>query len=206
MACSTSLELDPGGSDSGPWLTWHAAPTRDGGIQPGQWSVRDSAGRTAINLTAPGIVVDWPGAQIGWMRTSGVPGVAPEKQWAPDRGKLGRRPGEDWKKAIRVQVAYAPDAAATWEQAGVGAWSTFASLMALLRANAADGLLPQLPLLSFVGHDAVRIGQGTTLVGRFRLLRFAPRPACLAEEEDEGPAPLWDAPPTGRLFDDEIPF
>jgi hypothetical protein len=207
MAYSTSLDLDPGGSDSGPWLTWHAAPTRDGSAQPGQWSVRDSAGRAVVNLTAPGLVIDWPNARIGWMRTSGVPGVAPEKQWSEDRAKLGRRPGEDWKKAVRVSVAYAPDAAATWEQAGVGACATFAAVMALLRENAADAQLPKLPLLSFVGHDAVRVGAGTTLVGKFKLLRFVPRPLCLAEEEDDAEpvGPSWDTP-TGKLLDDEIPW
>jgi hypothetical protein len=205
VAYSTSLDLDAGIGDSGPWLSWHAAPTRNGGIQPGQWSVRDGAGRTAINLTSPGLVVDWPNSRIGWMHTSGMPGVAPEKQWSEDRSKLGRRPGEDWKKAIRVQVAYGPDMRAVWEQAGTGSWATFAAIMALLREHQADAQLPKLPLLTFTGHDAVRLGVGTTLVGRFKLLRFVPRPACLEEEDGEPVGSSLRGAPTG-LFDDEMPF
>jgi hypothetical protein len=206
VAYSTSLDFDAGSSDSGPWLRWHAGQTHDGSIAAGQWSVRDSDGVTVVNLTKPGLVLNWPVSKIGWMLTSGAQGVAPEKQWALDRSKLGRQPGRDWKKALHCEVAYARDARAVWEQSGVGAWSTFARIMATLREHNADQELPALPLLTFTGHDAVRVGMGATLIAKFSLVRFVPRPDCLTEEDDAEPAEPLRGAPTGSLFDDEIPF
>ena len=176
-----TMDFDAGQADVGPWLTWHAAPTRDGAHTAGTWSVRDSAGRTTVNLT-PGFVFDWPAAQTGWMQTSGVPGVAPQKRWNASRARFERQPGEDWKRALRVPVAYTPDVCSIWEQASAAAWIGFVDLMALLK-DMAPGNLPNLPLVSFTSHRQVKLGNGVTLVPTFKLIRFVPRPLCLPNED-----------------------
>jgi hypothetical protein len=181
-----SMGLDAGQQDTGPWLTWHAVPTRDGAHAAGTWSVRDSAGRTTVNLT-PGFVFDWPAAQTGWMQTTGVPGVAPQKRWNASRAKFERQPSDDWKRALRVPVAYTPDARAMWEQASASAWMGFVDLMQLLK-DSAPGELPKLPLIAATGHRQVKLGNGVTLVPIFKLPRFVQRPLCLPDEEATAPS------------------
>ena len=82
-----SMDFDAGAGEQGPWLRWHAAPTRDGAHGPGTWSVKDAAGSTTVNLTN-GAVFDWPGSVTGWMQTSGTPGVAPQKRWNASRARF----------------------------------------------------------------------------------------------------------------------
>ena len=71
-----------------------------------------------------------------------------------------------------------------------------------LLKDAAPKELPNLPLLAYTGHRAVRLGQGSTLVPQFKLLRFVPRPLCLAEDEALQPAQpqsdQWGATPPPR--------
>jgi hypothetical protein len=75
-------------------------------------------------------VFDLPAAQTGWMQTSGIPGVAPQKKWNASRAKFERQPGDDWKRALRVPVAYTPEARAIWDQASAAAWMCFCDLIA----------------------------------------------------------------------------
>ncbi len=154
-------------------------------------------GRAAVDLSG-GFVVDWPAGKTGWIQTGGVPGVAPRKQWNASRSQFERQPGDDWKRAMRVPIAYLLNGAPTlvvWEQNSVGAWTGFCDLMALLR-TAAPGELPKLLLVSFAGHRSVKLGNGVTLVPMFKVLRYVPRPPCLpdggAMAQPTGDA--WGAP------------
>jgi hypothetical protein len=180
-----STGFDTGAQDTGPWLIWHASATRDGAHKPGTWSVKDASGtRTAVNLT-PGFVLDWPASKTGWMQASGVPGVAPKKQWNASRSKFERQPGDDFKKAIHAPVAYLVDgtpAFAIWEQNSVAAFMGFADLMTQLFANAAAEL-PKLPVLAFTTHRQVKLSNGVTLVPVFQLKRFVARPVCLPDPD-----------------------
>jgi hypothetical protein len=194
-----SMDFDAGAQDLGPWLTWHAALTRDGAHAAGTWSVKDSAGRASVNLMA-GFVFDWPGTKTGWVQAGGVPGVAPRKQWNASRGRFERQPGDDWKRAMRAPVAYLLNGTPTlaiWEQNSAAAWIGFCDLMVLLRAGA-PGELPKLPLVSFTGHRSVKLGNGITLVPMFKVLRYVPRPVCLPDEDAavQSPADAWGASPS----------
>jgi hypothetical protein len=192
-----SMDFDAGAQDNGPWLTWHAAPTRDGAHTAGTWSVKDNTGRATVNLTT-GFVLDWPASKTGWIQAGGVSGVAPRKQWNASRSRFERPPGDDWKRAMRAPIAYLLNGAPTfavWEQNSVAAWMGFCDIMALLRL-AAPGELPKLPVLSFSGHRQVKVGNGVTLVPTFKLERFVPRPPCLPDEDAKAQASgdAWGAP------------
>ena len=176
-----SMDFDAGAGEQGPWLRWHAAPTRDGAHGPGTWCAQDDAGSTTVNPTN-GAVFDWPGSVTGWMQTSGTPGVAPQKRWNASRARFQRQPGEDWKRALRIAVAYTPEARAVWEQASAAAWIGFTDLMTLLKATA-PGALPQLPLVALTGHRATKLSNGMTLVPVFKVLRYVARPLCLPDED-----------------------
>jgi hypothetical protein len=193
-----TMDFDAGAQDIGPWLTWHAAPTRDGTHAAGTWSVKDSTGRTTVNLSS-GFVVDWPASKTGWIQAGGVPGVAPRKQWNASRSKFERQPGDDWKRAMRGPIAYVLNGApsfAVWEQNSNGAWMGFCDLMALLKATA-PAELPKLPLVSFTGHRSVKLGNGVTLVPMFKVLRYVLRPPCLPDDTaTQAPADAWDASPS----------
>jgi hypothetical protein len=203
MTADFSMDLDVGQGDTGPWLTWHAAPTRDGTHAAGTWSVKDNAGRATVNLT-PGFVFDWTSSKTGWIQSGGTSGVAPRKQWNASRSKFERQPGDDYKRAMHAPIAYILNGSPTfavWEQNSVAAWMGYCDLMALLKA-AAPGELPKLPLVSFTGHRQVRLGNGVTLVPIVKLLRFVPRPLCLPDEDitvqpsgDAWGAPSSSAPP-----------
>lgn len=192
-----STDLDTGQLEQGPWLAWHAAPTRDGAHAAGTWSVKDSAGRATVNLT-PGFVVDWPNSRTGWIQAGGITGVAPQKRWNASRAKFERQPGDDWKRAMHVQIAYTPEARAVWEQNSAAAWMGFVDLMTLLK-DVGPRNLPNLPLIAFTGHRAVKLGNGMTLVPQFRLIRFVARPDCLPDDDAAAPQPSgdpWGGSPT----------
>jgi hypothetical protein len=98
MPVEYSMDFDAGHRDSGPWLTWHAASTRDGVHAQGTWSVHDRSGRIAVDLSSRGFVFDWPAARTGWMQPGGAPGVAPQKRWNATRAKFERQPDEEWTR------------------------------------------------------------------------------------------------------------
>jgi hypothetical protein len=223
-----SIDLDIGATEQGPWLHWYAAGSRDGAHPAGAFVIREAGGTaTAVNLSG-GIVFDWPGSLTGWMQSGGTPGVAPRKNWNQSRAKMEAQPGPDWKKAFRVQIAYLPSngvpARAVWEQAQIAAWQCYVNIMTLLK-EAGPGSLPNLPLIAFTGHRAMRLGAGTTLIPECNLIRYVPRPACLPEEVGAQPrqpsgatwggqlqqsgiaawgaaAPAPPLPPTGRTAGD----
>jgi hypothetical protein len=222
----TSVNLDTGNRAGGDtcWLHWHVAPTRDGVATAGQFSIKDAAGRTVIDLAAAPLIFDWPNAKTGWMCSLGVPGTAPEKRWNATRAKFEPQPGDDWRRAFTVPVAYMNGTAhATWEQSSSGSWMGFADLMAMIRATA-PAQLPMLPAIVHVGAKRVALGAGSTLVPTFALVHYVDRPDCLpADDAADEPAPAREPAPatrpaaptyrlpakpqrSGPLLDDSIPF
>jgi hypothetical protein len=128
------------------------------------------------------LVFDWPTTQIGWMQTSGITGVAAQKNWNASCAKFERQTGDDLKHALRLPVAYTREARSIREQAFAAAWMDFYDLMALLKDTAPSNL-PNLPLTSWTDHRQVKGGSGVTLVPTFKTLRFVPRPLCLYDED-----------------------
>jgi hypothetical protein len=90
--------------------------------------------------------------------------------------------GENWARGFSIPVAYAKDATATWEQWGAGIWTGFAAMFSELMKDAA-AQLPKLPVIIPAGHHVRKFAGGSTLVFRYTLKGFMPRPACLPENQ-----------------------
>jgi hypothetical protein len=134
-----------------------------------------------------GLVFDWPAAQTGWVQALGLTGVAPVKKWNASRARFEPRPpGDKWQKGFLVRVAYAPDAAAAWEQWGAGAWMGFAEMFVELMTSA-FAQLPNLPLLIPISPKPIKFAQGPSLVPKFKVSRYVPRPSCLPEGDASPP-------------------
>jgi hypothetical protein len=232
MAFETTMELDTGAPELGPFLTWHVQ--ENGVLQPGSFSIRENGIRTPLDLTE-GFCFDRATSSIGWMLTSGQAGVPPQKRWSLSRAKLEPCPGDGWKKAFSVQIAYMQNGRvagrAVWEQDSVAAFQSYVDIMALIR-DTAKSELPRLPVLAFTGTRTV--GKKSILVAQCRLIRYVGRPICLPIEDDQqgtndengasatavtpkgngsmnmaGKAltlPASGAPQGGGDLDDEIPF
>jgi hypothetical protein len=186
-----SLDLDfASASSSGSWLRWHAMPSRDG-YAPGTWSIKNGDGSEPVDLSQ-GLVFDWLSSRTGWMEKDGA-GAAPRKQWNAKRGAMAPQPGPDYSKAFQAPVACLLNdqpVHALWEAGRLGAWQGYLDLMALLKNANAGSKLPQLPLVACTGHRELVLRNGATLIPKFSVLRFVPRPACLPLQEDAA----WDAP------------
>jgi hypothetical protein len=179
-------DFDPAPTTSGPWLRFYAKPSPDGAVPAGAWALKDAGSATLLDLSK-GFVLNWPAVQTGWVQGQGIPGVAPVKQWNPSRARFEPKPaGDNWHRGFLAPVAYAPDAVATWEQWGAGVWIGFSEMfMEVLRSAPAQ--LPNLPLLIPVGTRPIKFAHGPSLVPKFKLSRYVPRPACLPESDVPAP-------------------
>jgi hypothetical protein len=202
---TTYTDFDDGGTGSeGPWLTWHPQLSRDGTIPACSWSLRDASGeRTVTDAPMRFMVLDLASLKTAWERTSGVPGVAPERRWNASISKFEPRPGPEWKKAHSIAVAFDQENAATWEQAGLASWIGLVELMKLVWAEA-DTKFPLLPLLRCTGHRPIDTRRGGTSAPTFELLKWVPRPAILgasapAAFDAVNGAPTASARPSDRV-------
>jgi hypothetical protein len=182
-----SADFDAAPSSAGPWLHFYAKTSQDG-IPPGSWALRDGGTTTVLDLSG-GFVIDWRAVRTGWVQATGVPGVAPVKQWNPTRAKfLPRPPGDKWQKGFIAPLAYAQDAAALWEQWGAGVWMGFAEMFATLMAIAPQQL-PNLPVIVPGAPIPQKFAQGPSLKPILTVSRFVPAPACLTEFIGQLPPP-----------------
>jgi hypothetical protein len=192
MTTDYSLDVDGGSSEQGPFLRWYAAPPHSGVCAAGNFVVHEAGGNTTVVDLSKALVFDWAGSKTGWMESGGVAGVAPQKKWNASRSKMEPQPGENWKKAFHVQVAYLLDNApsrAVWEQNQYASFAAYRAIMALIAKDAAANL-PKLPMFGYTGYRREKIGNGTTLVPEFKLVRWVQRPACLSDDADAAaPAP-----------------
>jgi hypothetical protein len=180
---------DGGAGGEGPWLTWHPQPSRDGVIQACSWSLRYASGeRVVTDAPMRCMVLDLASLKTGWEYSNGVSGVAPERLWNASISKFEPRPGNDWKKAHSVVVAFDQENAAIWEQAGLASFVALTDLMKLVGAEA-DAKLPLLPLVRCTGHRPIDTRRGGTNEPIFVPLKWVPRPAIL----NAYPASTFDA-------------
>jgi hypothetical protein len=191
-----STDFDPAPTTSGPWLRFYAKPSPDGAIPAGAWALRDAGNTTLLDLSK-GFVLDWPAARTFWAQGQGIPGVAPVRQWNASRARFEPRPpGDNWHKGFLAPVAYAPDAAATWDQWGAGVWIGFSEMFIELMERASTEL-PNLPLLIPVSTKPIKFAHGPSLIPKFKVSRYVRRPACLPESA-ASPPQIAAQPPQQR--------
>jgi hypothetical protein len=174
-----------GGAAIGPFLNWHAQETRDGIIPSRSFSVRDENGDRE-DVTAKmkkGVVFDLNTLKTGWCFSDGTPGVAPE--WVfndtPARFNVAQpddRGTERWKKGFSVRVATGKDEAATWSQAGAGAWAGLVHLMKAVKADGGDG---ECVVAALSDVETNTFKKGGTSAPIFIVTKWAARPECLVE-------------------------
>jgi hypothetical protein len=108
------------------------------------------------------------------------------RYWNPSRTKFEPAPGPGFKRAFWLPVAYAADAAAIWEESGVGVFLTVMEfLQELVRIAAKER--PALPLIGVSATRVIQFAKGSSTVPVLKSLRFVSRPACLPETRSEAP-------------------
>ena len=188
-----SYDFDEGSNSSdsaiGPFLNWHARETLDGALGSRTFSIRNEEGER-IDVTAQmkkGVAFDIENSlRTGWCYSDGSPGVAPEWIWndSPSRFNTPQpedRGGERWKKGFSVRVALGKDQAATWSQAGAGAW---AGLVHLMRAVKEDGGSGECVVAAMTDVDEIKFKKGSTSSPMFSVKKWSDLPECLTASSE----------------------
>ena len=172
------FDIDTGGSGSeGPWIAWSARGTQDGAIPAKSFYLRDENGKSAMDAFSKGVVMDIYNMKTGWQKSDGIMGQAPDWKWNPSVSQMLQQPGDDYKKGLSIRCAIGGGNAATWEQAGAGAWNAFTSLVPELQ-QAPEG---KLPVVQMTDTKAVTFKRGSTVEPVLKVAKWVDRPDCLKE-------------------------
>ncbi len=202
-----------GGGSKGPWISFKPKGSAKHGLPYKSWTLRDKTdtGSTIEKFPAmetPGVVLDMyaKGGQLcgslklGFSKSDGTAGVAPERRWFQSPLRAEPRPDESkkatggyvWSNALSVRCAIGGGKTATWEDDGWGVYKGFSALTKMLNAGfgANEGLCPMVRVIGYADEGS---GQNSTSVPLFEIVKWVPRPACLAEDAPsiaaEAPAP-----------------
>jgi hypothetical protein len=231
-----SFEIDTGSTDGGsrgPWISFKPKGSAKHGLPYKSWTLRTKTetGSTVArfpNMENPGVVLDMyaKGGQLcgtlklGFSKSDGQTGVAPERRWFASPLKAEARPDETkkaqggyaWANALSVRCAINKNEAYTWEDDGWGVYKGFADLVKLLNAGFAanEGLCPMVRVTSYIDSGS---GQNTTSHPVFEVVKWVPRPECLQEaapviaaEAPAAPQPAPVAPPPPADVPADIAF
>jgi len=184
------------GSSKGPFINWHARETMDGEIGSKTFSLRDQDGKKDINAAFKrGVMFDLDTLKTGWCYTTGIVGVSPEWVWNETPARFGPQPpdrGDDrWKKGFEVRIAVSKDQAATWSQAGAGAWNGLVNMMKAVREDGGGGE-GMAAVIKMTGAEKLEFKKGSTVFPVLELKKWADKPDCLIEDasapEEEEPS------------------
>ena len=202
-----------GGGAEGPFIQWSARGTQDGAIPAKTFYLRETDGKSPLPSFSTGVVMDIANMKTGWQRSDGVIGVAPEWKWNATVGRFEPQPGDDWKKGLSIRCAISKTQAATWEQAGAGAWNAFTALVPALQ----KGPEGKLPVVRMIGAKLEQYKRGSTVIPTLEVLKWVDRPDCLKEGMAAGfdagistpvPTPVAQpspqAAPVAAMVDDEF--
>lgn len=219
------FEIDTGadgGGSKGPWISFKPKGSAKHGLPYKAWALREKTetGSTITRFSAienPGIVLDLyvKGAELcgslklGWSKSDGETGKAPERRWNASPLKSEQRPDESktaqggyvWRNALSIRAAIGGGNTATWEDEGWGCYKGFSALIKQINAGFAanEGLCP---MIRCVGYADEGSGNSATSVPLFEIVKWVPRPDCLKEDAPQisaappaQPAPAPVAPP-----------
>lgn len=199
------FEIDTGadgGGSKGPWISFKPKGSAKHGLPYKAWALREKTetGSSITRFTGienPGIVLDIyvKGAELcgslklGWSKSDGETGKAPERRWwnsvlrsepRPDESKTAQG-GFTWRNALHVRAAIGGGKTATWEDEGWGGYKGFSALIKQINAGFAanEGLCP---MVRCVGYADEGSGTSATSVPLFEIIKWVPRPDCLKED------------------------
>jgi hypothetical protein len=179
-----------GGGAEGPFLNWHAREKLDGSMPSRSFSLRTEDGSTDVTAKIKkGVAFDLDTLKTGWCFSNGTPGVSPEWVWNTtparfDQPQPADKGEERWKKGFTIRLALGKDQAATWSQAGAGAW---AGLVSLMKAVKADGGKGETVIAVMSGVEEIKYAKGGTSAPIFEVKKWADRPECLTEQAADAP-------------------
>lgn len=199
-----SFDFDTGNEGSqGPWIQWSA--------QKEKFFLRDINGKSDFDGFTKGVVLDIRTMRTGWSRSDGVVGIAPEWRWNPTLNAYQPKPGEDWKKGFSIRCAASKTEAASWEQAGTGAWNAFVALVPAIQAGPSDH--DKLPLVRMIGVKTERFARGSTTTPTLEIVKWVDRPDCLKDGaaagiavEEKTEQPVATAAPSPMPADNSSEF
>ncbi len=200
----TGLSIDTGadgGGSRGPWISFKPKGSAKHGLPYKSWTLRDKSDAgstvTAFAGMTSGVVLDVyaKGGQLcgslklGFSKSDGQTGVAPERRWFASPLRAEQRPDESkkaaggfvWSNALSIRCAIGGGATATWEDDGWGVYKGFSALSKVISAGFAanEGLCPMVRCTGYADEGA---GQTSTSVPLFEIIKWVPRPDCLKED------------------------
>ncbi len=197
----------------GPFLSWTPKGSAEKGFAPRSWVLRDkdangNRSEAVIPGFANGCVLDLDDIKIGWEKDRPVGG--PERRWSRSIAKMDPRPddskkdngGYAWSKVMAIRVAIGGGKTATWSQSGFAGYDAFMTVMKQAKAEYPNN--GTLPLVQQTGVRKEAMARGDTYIPELKIVKWVPRPACLAKEAtgftamDTGnaePAPVQTAQP-----------
>lgn len=206
-----AIDLGNDTGESGPWLSWSARGTTDGIIPPRSFFIRDANGKTPFDMSK-GVVLDLDSLKTGWQFSDGIAGVAPDWKWNPSPAQMMASPGEGYKKGFSVRCAIGGGNTATWQQAGAAAWTALAELAPQLSAERPHG---HMPLVRLKDAKLLQFKKGSTVVPALEVVKWVPKPDCLASgggialepaTPAPAPAPAPQPAPTPQYVPDDAEF
>lgn len=224
-----------GGGSKGPWISFKPKGSAKHGFPYKSWTMREKT-ESGSNFSlfpgmASGIVLDVyaKGAELcgslklGFSKSDGTVGVAPERRWFASPLRAEQRPDETkkatggyvWTNALSVRCAIGGGKTATWEDDGWGVYKGFAALAKAISAGlgANEGLCPMVRVTGYVDEGT---GQNSTSVPQFEIVKWVARPDCLKEDAPviaaappsapaPAPAPVAQQPQTAHQMMEEAP-
>jgi len=191
---------DSGGS-RGPWISFKPKGSAKHGLPYKSWTMREKTEQgstiTAFAGMQNGVILDMYAKggelcgtlKLGFSKSDGMAGIAPERKWFQSPLRPESRPDESkkaqggyvWSNALSVRVAIGGGKTATWEDDGWGVYKGFTGLTKLLNPQfgANEGLCPMVRVVGYVDEGS---GQNSTSVPQFEILKWVPRPDCLKED------------------------
>jgi hypothetical protein len=189
--------IDFGSSGSqGPFLTWQARASIDGEMPAKSFVLRSQDGKAVVDNLKKGVVIDIDALKLGWCRSDGVAGQAPEWRWNASVARFEPSPGDGWKRGFSMPVALNKDDVCVWEQSQAGAFSALQNLFGGMAKTPGWGRPNpgMLPVVRHVGETKIESKRGMTFSPILEIVKWVPRPECLG-----GGAPSFAETPAAHV-------
>lgn len=158
-----------------------------------------------VDITLPLLVMDMESVRTGWLMLA-----VGQRDWQEDAqvGVKAKQPSPDHKRGFSVKLFSKPTGVVEWCTNQVGANKGFQSIFTECDRNK-EQHPGKVPIISYDGATAVKIGAGNTSIPNFSLKNWIKRPAALDADlanaqadadYDEIMEPVFEAPQPVRHY------